>query len=92
MAQLDTDKLKGTALCKAKVLKDFGLRFFAKSQGDPHLSTRCVGCNLNVNYGNELCRKLDDTNCGLKLEKEHSVCKTLTNQKFFRIDLPIAAL
>lgn len=88
MAALNTQKLTGTAICKGKVLKDLGLRFFAKKPDDGHISARCVGCNLATNYPT-LCEKLDGSDCGLKLESEKSLAKTLSNKRIFVIDHPI---
>ena len=91
MDQLKTRKLTGTAICKAKTLKDLGMRFFGSRMDDPHVSARCAGCNLNVNYQQqELCQKSDSSDCGFKLEAQTSLCKTLSNKKMFTIDLAIA--
>lgn len=90
MAQLKTKKLTGTAICKARTLKELGLRFYGSNAEDPHVSARCVGCNLNLNYsGHELCQKVDSSDCGFKLEAAKSLCAKLANKKFFKIDLAI---
>ena len=92
MAQLGTPRLTGTAICKAKVLKDLGLRFFGKSQQDPHVSTRCPGCDLNVNYEQrEICQSLDGSGCAFELHSEKSLCAMLLKNRIFTIDLPIQA-
>lgn len=92
MAQLATPKLTGTAICKAKVLKGLGLRFFGKSPQDPHLSTRCPGCDLNINYEQkEICKTLDGSRCTFELHAENSLCATLLKNRIFTIDLPIQA-
>ncbi len=79
-------KLKGTAVAKGAVLKGIGFRFFASGLDDPHVSVRCPGCDLNVNYSNELCKKLDKTDCTFSLHAEFSYAKTLTSNKIFKID------
>lgn len=88
MAALGTGKLTGTAVCKAKILKDLGLRFFAKNPDNGHISARCVGCNLAVNYP-ELCSKPDGADCGLKLDAADSVAKALSNKRIFVLDRPV---
>lgn len=85
----DTPKLKGLAICKAKALKDLGLRFMAKSAEDPHVSTRCPPCNLNVDY-NKLCQTNDKTDCMLDLEAAVSLSKFLSKSVFV-VDTPVDA-
>jgi len=80
------DKLKGTAITKAKVLKDLGFRFFGKSSDDPHLSVRCPACNLNVNYGKELCETKDKADCSFNLYAAYSFAKTLSQKDIFQIE------
>jgi hypothetical protein len=89
MEKLDTPKLKGTAITKAKVLKQHGIRFFGGGPDDPHVSARCPGCNLNIDYGKELCQKADGSSCSFDLEAEISITKTLANKRVFSIDRPI---
>lgn len=89
MAQIDTEKLKGTAIIKAKKLKDLGLRFFGSGPTDPHVSVRCVGCDLNINYRKELCKKIDGTACGFDLHAEITLCKQLRHPDYFTIDRAI---
>lgn len=92
MARLGTPKLTGTAICKAKVLKSLGMRFFGKSLQDPHVSTRCPGCDLNTNYEQEeLCEKLDGSRCAFEMHAENSMCATLLRNRIFTVDLPIQA-
>lgn len=86
MSKLDTPKLKGTAIVKAKVLKQHGMRFFGGGPDDPHVSARCPGCNLNTNYGKELCQKVDGSDCGFNVEAEVSMTKTLANKRVFSLD------
>lgn len=87
MAALKTNKLTGTAICKARVLKELGLRFFANKPDDGHISARCPGCDMNVNYGKEICKTHDEADCGLKLEAESSLAETLS--RVFSIDSAI---
>ena len=90
MAALKTRKRTGTAISKAKVLKGLGMGFFGSKSDDAHVSARCLGCDMNINYKKELCQKLDGTDCGLKLEAEFSMCETLINKRIFNIDLAIS--
>ena len=91
MAAIGTSKLTGTAIARAKTLKELGLRFFGKSQEDPHASVRCPGCDLNTNYEQrELCKKLDGSRCGFELHAENFMCASLLKNQIFTIDLPIS--
>jgi hypothetical protein len=90
MDRLPTDKRKGTAKIKAKVLKDLGLKFFAQSPTAEHLSVRCVGCNFEVDYEKGLCKRADDTPCGFDIVANSApTSKILANKKRFKVSVPI---
>lgn len=82
------EKLKGTAVTKAKRLKAFGFRFFGNGPNDPHLSVRCPGCNLNIVRG-ELCEPSDGSACTFDLHAPFSHAKTLSKNDVFKIDRQI---
>jgi hypothetical protein len=90
MERMQTTKRKGTAVCKAKDLKELGFRFFAKSADAEHLSARCVGCDFEVDYTKGLCKRTDDAPCGFDIAtNESSTSKTLANKKYFKVRVPI---
>ncbi len=84
------NKRKGTAICKGKILKDLGLKFFAHSETHAHISARCGGCNLQVDYDKGLCQILDGSACGFDIKaKGVSLSKTLSNKKIFTVSFSI---
>lgn len=85
MDRLNTEKLKGTAVAKAKRLKDLGFKFFAITNDDPHLSVRCPGCNLNVDYGSALCEQTNGAMCSFNLHAPYSFAATLPRNNYFKI-------
>jgi hypothetical protein len=78
------EKLKGTAVTKAGRLKDLGFRFFGNGPNDPHLSVRCPGCNLSINYS-QLCEPSDGSVCSFALHAPTSYAKTLSRNNIFVI-------
>lgn len=87
---VNPEKRKGTAVCKAKLLKELGLRFFAHSANHAHISARCAGCNFHVDYETGLCKRSDGKACGFDIKSsQFSISKTLSNKKFFNVSYAI---
>jgi hypothetical protein len=87
MDRYQTDKKKGTA---AMLLKELGFKFFAKDKDAEHLSVRCAGCDLEVDYTKGLCKRADSSPCGFDIvENAAPDSKKLANKKFFNVSVPI---
>ena len=90
MDRYTTDKKKGTAKIKAKQLKELGFKFFAKSEDAEHLSLRCDGCDLEVDYSKGLCKRTDGSPCGFDIvENDEPTSTKLANKKYFNVSVPI---
>lgn len=88
MAWIKGSKPRGLASCKGKVLKSLGLKFVASSASDPHLSTRCAGCDLNPAQGQApLCTRTDGQACDFKMAAANSLPIILSY--IFTIHTPI---
>jgi hypothetical protein len=75
---------------KAKQLKDLGFKFFAISKDAEHLSVRCDGCDLEVDYSKGLCKRLDGAPCGFDIvENDEPISTKLANKKYFNVSIPI---
>jgi len=86
--QVPKNKVKGTLIAKAGLLKKLGIRF-VDSPGNGHIAARCNNCNMETSR-DKLCQPVDGKECGLYLEAKESLCVTLS-QNCFEIDDAVKA-